>query len=116
MPNVIWRQDVSMFCAVLNDLNLLSQFLKDDFMNSLIKNMRAVFMGLLCILGAYSVLNLSACTASNRFNVIKNGVVPADQKLIMVPPGGAGMLGVTKQVLLIGAIEPTRDRRNEATS
>lgn len=39
------------------------------------------------------------CAASNRFSVIKNGDVPDDQRVIMVPSGSFGMLGVTKKVL-----------------
>ena len=47
----------------------------------------------------FALITLGGCAASNRFNVIKNGEVPGDKRIIMVSPGSAGMLGVTKQVL-----------------
>lgn len=45
------------------------------------------------------IISVASCAMQNRVNVIKTSDIGSDRKIIMVPPGSSGILGVTKQVL-----------------
>lgn len=58
--------------------------------------MRRRLLAVACLLIAEALV---ACSARNRMSVMGAVEVPPDEKLIRVPPGSGGMLGVTKQIL-----------------